>query len=131
MSLIVIRRPLRTRFMIASTSDGAGTTKVPVPHDRRIVSLIFPTLGRSLGSASFSRQDLRLGIAGTGFRNPGPPPDLYPASNTVHDSILDNEVNYQLIEGYAVFRYLTDMIHWDDLDRRGRACIGLRWTFPI
>src|SRR5665213_1030846 len=56
-SLIVTTRSRGPCFINASTSRGAGMTKRPSPQ--RLVSLpaTSPTLGSSLSSASFSRQD--------------------------------------------------------------------------
>src|SRR5438128_4264459 len=62
-SLIVISLPAGTRFMMASTSRGAGMATVPRPQRLDILPVIGTTLGRSLLSASFSRQDLRLAMA--------------------------------------------------------------------
>src|SRR5262249_45678175 len=59
-SLIVISLPAGTFFMTKSTSIGAGITTVPLPQRRLILSVIRSTLGRSLLSANFSGQDLRL-----------------------------------------------------------------------
>src|SRR5262249_23126948 len=61
-SLIVITFPAGTFRMMASTSRGAGMAHVPFPQRFDILPEILTTLGRSLLSASFSRQVLRLGM---------------------------------------------------------------------
>jgi hypothetical protein len=53
---IVVSLPSLTFFIAASTSRGAGITNVPRPHRFDIVASISATFGRSLSSASFSRQ---------------------------------------------------------------------------
>ncbi len=57
---MVISRPSGTVLMISSTSTGAGMTMVPSPQTFFCLSAMVSTLGRSLLSISFSRQDLRL-----------------------------------------------------------------------
>ena len=57
MASIVVSLPRRTFFIAASTSSGAGMTNVPSPHRFVFVQSISATLGKSLLSASFSRQE--------------------------------------------------------------------------
>src|SRR5438045_2074530 len=59
-SWVVINLPCGMRFMMASTSRGAGMAIVPVPQRVLILPHTGATLGRSLSSASFSRHDFRL-----------------------------------------------------------------------
>ena len=52
--LMVVTRPFGTRRINSSTSMGAGTTIVPVPHLAVILPVTLPILGRPLLSASFT-----------------------------------------------------------------------------
>jgi hypothetical protein len=58
-SWVVTTWPFGTLRMAASTSRGAGMTKVPLPHLRDRVPSMRATFGRSLSSASFSRHVFR------------------------------------------------------------------------
>src|SRR4029077_10858040 len=61
-SSMVMTRPAGTALIMASTSAGAGMTTVPLPQRLLILPVIFTTRGRSLASASFSRQVFRLAM---------------------------------------------------------------------
>src|SRR5262249_50979087 len=62
-SLIVISLPRGTRFMMASTSLGAGMAMVPRPQPATIPGGMRSTLGSPLSLASFSRQVFAFGMA--------------------------------------------------------------------
>jgi hypothetical protein len=57
---IVVSFPRPIFFIAASTSSGAGMTNVPSPQRFDFVLSISATLGKSLLSASFSRQVFRF-----------------------------------------------------------------------
>jgi hypothetical protein len=59
MSVMVMSLPWGMRFMIASTSSGAGMTIVPRPQRVVILPSTRPIFGKPLLSASFSRHDFR------------------------------------------------------------------------
>src|SRR5262249_54770244 len=65
-SLMVMILPRGTRFMMASTSMGAGMATVPLPQRVDILPVIGTTFGKSLLSLSFSCQDFRFAM----FRSP-------------------------------------------------------------
>ena len=60
MPLIVISFPFETRFMMSSTSFGAGMATVPAPHFFVIRPSIGATRGSPRLSASFSDHVLRF-----------------------------------------------------------------------
>src|SRR5262245_35194992 len=62
---IVVSRPAPIFFIAASTSRGAGITKVPSPQRLDSLPSILATLGKSLSSASLSAQDFFFGFAGS------------------------------------------------------------------
>src|SRR6478735_7619013 len=71
MASIVVSLPRRTFFMRASTSSGAGITKVPVAP--RLDLVASQTRGKSLLSASFSCHDFFLYVIASAQRETGLP----------------------------------------------------------